>query len=679
MALTANPQSALPPALSWDETIVPALRKRLENESRVLAKRISATSIASLEDNAYANHYSPNASDHPQYDSSSPDPGLYRPSAIPRPSLQSARPSISDSTRPPTASSSRSSGTSGRARTHSQPKLLDRSTSSASKVSAPPMPVASRSASPNVQRSAANDAKPTRIPIPRTRTGSVSNPQPHLNGNGSGNGNGNGNGNANPNTNTNGVLRSDSRNGYTAYAAESSHDLRAVAEQREPTPVGHERGEPLDDLPRPSMDSEERPFEHWYRGEVSRNGGVGEYRVGRRMEMLEIANFGHKPKAPASGNLTESWQAKNARRRRAGSIGARARGSFYMEADGDGARVLDEMPLTDVEGGSDGEEEDEGGRRRMPPRSSSAMDFEEGRSVTPTNHARERAPPSRIPTPTMVRQTSDPPRTPTPTHAPAPSPAPAPAAASRPSQSRSQSTQRAQSSTPNPSTPNPKRRGKSPAAASPASAKKKPRASPGPQARRGRYDDPRRSIAEYPVPGGEDMSDAIPTWTQPVPPGGNWDEVVLPVVARKKGLDGHYTQADGSPRPKPRVESIPEPAPGTFGFDYSKYRPGQRSESIPMDEFGQRPRGAADDDQDDEAHTSTPRPLQDVVYEGRQYTRREPPPSPAPFAHYAIPAEESAGAHIPATTAQVSVDPELAQRQHHDEDDDGGCCKCVIM
>lgn len=28
-------------------------------------------------------------------------------------------------------------------------------------------------------------------------------------------------------------------------------------------------------------------------------------------------------------------------------------------------------------------------------------------------------------------------------------------------------------------------------------------------------------------------------------------QVVLPVVARKKGLDGQYEQADGSPRPKP--------------------------------------------------------------------------------------------------------------------------------
>ncbi|THU76127.1 hypothetical protein K435DRAFT_813712 [Dendrothele bispora CBS 962.96] len=46
------------------------------------------------------------------------------------------------------------------------------------------------------------------------------------------------------------------------------------------------------DLPRPSVDSqEEHPFEHWYRGEVSRNGGVRELRVGKRQEMLEIASY----------------------------------------------------------------------------------------------------------------------------------------------------------------------------------------------------------------------------------------------------------------------------------------------------------------------------------------------------------------------------------------------------
>ncbi|TFY81166.1 hypothetical protein EWM64_g2844, partial [Hericium alpestre] len=81
--------------------------------------------------------------------------------------------------------------------------------------------------------------------------------------------------------------------------------------------------------------------------------------------------------------------------------------------------------------------------------------------------------------------------------------------------------------------------------------------------KRRREDENRRSIAEYPDPGDGDMANAIPTWTQPVPPGGNWDDVVLPVVARKKGLDEYYTKADGSPKPRKKRESI-APAPGTF-------------------------------------------------------------------------------------------------------------------
>jgi serine/arginine repetitive matrix protein 1 len=36
----------------------------------------------------------------------------------------------------------------------------------------------------------------------------------------------------------------------------------------------------------------------------------------------------------------------------------------------------------------------------------------------------------------------------------------------------------------------------------------------------------RRSIAQYPTPAdGVDMVDAIPSWTEPVPASGNWDEV----------------------------------------------------------------------------------------------------------------------------------------------------------
>ncbi|KAF8644418.1 hypothetical protein AX16_008478 [Volvariella volvacea WC 439] len=48
--MAALTQSARLPGPSWDEEVVPALRKRLESESRTLAKRMSAASLASSSD-----------------------------------------------------------------------------------------------------------------------------------------------------------------------------------------------------------------------------------------------------------------------------------------------------------------------------------------------------------------------------------------------------------------------------------------------------------------------------------------------------------------------------------------------------------------------------------------------------------------------------------------------------
>ena len=43
----------------------------------------------------------------------------------------------------------------------------------------------------------------------------------------------------------------------------------------------------------------------------------------------------------------------------------------------------------------------------------------------------------------------------------------------------------------------------------------------------------RGSVAYYPTPGedGEDMADAITSWTQPVPGEGNWDDVSFLLLA----------------------------------------------------------------------------------------------------------------------------------------------------
>lgn len=488
----------------------------LEHESRALAKRISAASIGSIQDNSPEfsshshNHYYPHQDDVPGT-SFSP-----RPSGIPRPSLQSSRPSISgDRDRPTTPT--RTSSPFKRTRTLSQPKLMEPN------IPAAPRPDP-RAVSPHTPRP--SDVRPTRIPVPRTRTPSTS-------------------GHAQAS-----MVRSESRNGASGsyHNLSSEGPLGAVAGQ----PQRHRsrtRGPSIDSIvPRPSVDSEDRPFEHWYRGEVSRNGGVGELRVGRRMEMLDIANYGHVPTRPI-----DHWRngGSGKRHRRAGSTDAHFRGSIYMEADGEHARVLDEAPPTDIEDGMDfesdlGHRSTESTTRAGSPAASSTTTRQYpglgvADSLTPvagvgnssagprSRSGSRTAQPSRIPTPSMSRQLSDPPRTPTPTQMSTSVPA-------EPDSPRASRKVRQDNATP-PSPPRvpvvtpqtPKKRAKSPAAIaqSPSAKKSRSRAPPVSQARPNRDGSKRRSVGEYPVPADEDMADAIPTWTQPVSPGGNWDDVRL--------------------------------------------------------------------------------------------------------------------------------------------------------
>lgn len=199
------------------------------------------------------------------------------------------------------------------------------------------------------------------------------------------------------------------------------------------------------------------------------------------------------------------------------------------------------------------------------------------------------------------------------------------------------------------------------------------------------------------------MADAIPVWTQPKAKG-NWDEVVLPVVARKKGLHGLYEEADGNtPQRKPE-EQEPAPAPGTFGFDYSKYKPPRTdlgAEDIPMDEFGQhrdKQRQGADqgdwygepwpghDREDDRPlPTTTHVNLDEDLERERAQMRLNPPrhsESPVPFARYHSPNPDavSANGNIPQMQVSAEVQNEKRRRQQEEEDEaKGGCCKCVIM
>jgi serine/arginine repetitive matrix protein 1 len=111
--------------------------------------------------------------------------------------------------------------------------------------------------------------------------------------------------------------------------------------------------------PRPSNDSADRPYEHWYRGEAARNGGVGELKIGRK-EMLDIAQFGHASTNPQRSSPLAFNTAPTGIRRRAESFDAGAgsgresfenkRESWIMDEKAAGfGKVIDETPLTDLD------------------------------------------------------------------------------------------------------------------------------------------------------------------------------------------------------------------------------------------------------------------------------------------------------------------------------------------
>ena len=336
---------------------------------------------------------------------------------------------------------------------------------------------------------------------------------------------------------------------------------------------GHEPNK-TEDPPRSSIDSEERPFEHWYRGEVSRNGGVGEFRVGRRQEMLDIANYGHaikKKKKQATTRVQPIDLVDEPRRyrKRADSIGGMTdkereeRGSLYLDdehASGVG-RVLDESPLTDLDGeGSDTNSESDyynGPYAYIPEvednptpkpepwiptpeagevRSSSPVSVPSSMIPQPSSRQQQQpAPPTRIPTLSTSRRSSDSRRSATsPTPASmtrgASEPPQLPSSSKTPSPPATSSSSKARQQTYPSNTP-PTSAQKT--AASPASKKSRTTASKATRAKasatRKEQDEElnRKSVAYYPTPtgqGDDNMADAIPSWTQPIHGEGNWDE-----------------------------------------------------------------------------------------------------------------------------------------------------------
>ncbi|KAF8627372.1 hypothetical protein AX17_006187 [Amanita inopinata Kibby_2008] len=710
MALT---QSARIPGPSWDEEVVPALRKRLEDESRTLARRISGMSLLSGEDHVnlatltpreipthstttYAYRRSEDTYQRTHYQSPSSSSGLQ--------GLPSSQPS--------NASNGKNSK-SQRSRTLSQPFPPDapRRKSSASRI-------ANGSSRPS-------DTRPTRIPK-SSRPTQI--PSSHNNFSATHGVNGFGQlvNKASPSNNE---MNHDTLASRDVPTISSRSTLDRLSRQvsgllDEPAPfqtgsmssASRSNHDPQfeEAPPRPSNDSEERPFEHWYRGEVSRNGGVGELRVGRRQEMLDIANYGHtiakqqreNSRAAVAVTINDGrW-----RRKRADSVGRVGRDSVYLDDERARqiGRVLDESPPTDL----DGEDEDDSDVESVPDchtisahrkydscattTTATAGDLstisesvphsvDEGRSVTPTPAPVNKPPThqqngslrmpaqsissprpsvdSRVATPVqMKRGLSEPPST------------LSKSAPSTPRGHRQQSKGTPSSAQKRNVSPMP------PAKKASAAAGKAIRPKAVKLKREMTAEEKRKSIAVYPLSVGDhDMADAIPSWTQPKPREGNWDEVVLPVVARKKGLEDHYEQADGSPQPKKATTMAVVPAPGTFGFDHSKYRSLQDADEIPMDEFGRPTQTPVEETTTPEREPNPPpEPVSTQHEELHSPVRYEPPPSPVPFADYA----PNETLHVPMVAPPVTVDLDTRQipAPHDEEEKDGaGCCKCVIM
>ncbi|KAJ7727396.1 hypothetical protein B0H16DRAFT_1331572 [Mycena metata] len=691
---------------SWDEEVVPALRKRLEGESRILTKRISAAvSISDLDEASPRPSFSQQAQQQQQQRTSTDRPRPER-AATGAPKSSANAKSSSNGTTPGKQ----------RTRTYSTPKLSEIPTN----------------------RTA---AKPTRIPKaapPRGRTPSIS-----------GNVNGYTAATTNGSSDGNGVLAAVAAKLAKQPSQDTIHIPARVRQTpgllNEPAPFppagsgftspagsqdqhsngqynnnnydyangGYSNGQYYDNTngqeedddtpPRPSTESTERPFEHWYRGEVSRNGGVGEIKLGKRAEMLEIANYGHTLKQKQALREAElanpTGGAGRGRKRSESAAGIEARReSLYLEDDYAYAQerhIRDEGPLTDLDADpdADGDAEMSDGDYYNHQASSTMVS-------TPRQQPATRIPgpsPGRItPTPTGAGAGRTTPTsmgggrtTPTPVamHRGASEPPSFPASSSTTGQRQpgtNANAKRAATASPPPassSTANANKRARGAATVSPRAT---PKAKPGQtkrsvSAQQQAWDRERAraSVAYYPSPGGEDgeegdMADAIPSWTQPVaPPTGRWDDVVLPVVARKKGLEDLYTKADGSPKPK-KEEGAVAPAPGTFGWDHSKYRPPR--DDIQMDEFGRPLPDSSDPNDpnrtmnDEELSQSQPPPQRQA-----QEQRPEPPRSPLPFSDYRQGGSGEGVIDLEAAKAKFGAQPV------EEEDGGAGCCKCVVM
>ncbi|KAF8583331.1 hypothetical protein K439DRAFT_66630 [Ramaria rubella] len=682
-ALTANPHNAFSP--SWDETIVPSLRKRLETESRLLSKRLSTISITdegpppeapkSVRRTVSPPHHTFGES------SNSAVPYPQRPSAIPRPSFsRSGDSAVITPSSSPHATETTGKLISKRQRTQSTPFPFDSAahpnghptngvtTSSASGS------ISSRVQSPPLGRTTPT---PSRIPTVSSRVRSGSQSSQGL---GSLNG---GKASLPPShkftpSEATSVDSETQYRGLRAKASSSSLTRQRIIDEYPPFNADPSPRALESEFTGRQSSDEERPYQHWYRGDVSRNGGVGEYRVGKRMEMLDIANFGHtlRAKAPRTRPYEEPTpRSENfgvVPRKRAESVSSRERISSYMDAHDEATndRVLDETPLTDMEE-TDYERDHypyayepsadiptQSDYFRMPPSSGN------GTATPSSSTVSSRIPSAKSQTRIVQVQPNSP------KHSPVVSLAGASNVISEPSMPIKTSQPRGRATPRTKPTPKPKGQKQS---KNVTDALLTSRAS---------------EASDY-----AGLADAVPDTRAPLPKNGNWDEVILPTVARRMGIE--YEKEDPVEAAKRKArESRVAPAPGTFGYDHTKYKPPMPDEEIPMGEFGERSTPAQYHKEEEQEQPLPPliaeAPPPDPV--SRPFRpRRETMPSPAPFAHYASPPTQLpvSDADKPSNRGRsrrserqdvpnILVSPPTLEDKMEDEPN-AGCCKCVVM
>lgn len=338
--------------------------------------------------------------------------------------------------------------------------------------------------------------------------------------------------------------------------------------------------------PRPSTDSVERPFEHWYRGESTRNGGVGELRVGRS-EMLDIAQFGHRPQPrvnPVTGTVTISVAnaaSLSVSRRRAGSLDRSRSGdreSWFIDdktkeamgVEGLEGKVMDESPLTDLEdvdGTTEGPESTIGHRGRQ--RDNWRRSGRQESDTTQLGNRQEQHPSRSTSTPPLAQMKviAQPPPPPMASSASIGPAAPLVRQNSKKSTKstksaksttlsagrRTPTTAKAMSATPakiatangTPSAVRSPTIGKVPTATQKARAKTPVRS----KLRQAPTSTPAATTSEPEYLASESTTDdtlvdAIPIFSTPMPRDGNWDEMILPTVAKKMGIEGYGVRTE---------------------------------------------------------------------------------------------------------------------------------------